>query len=193
MGCVRRARRVKFVDAAMKSSGICNIVLAEHLTFLSKGSGVSSGRVWNPCSDAQSYRSGEQQLQILPRQAREQAMVGLDDGVGEIALGLLQLQDLLFNGVAGDDAAGEDGPGLADAVRAVDGLRLDGGIPPRIEQVDVVGGGEIEPQPSRLEADQEKLGLRIGLEGFDPLAAVAGLSVEIQVRDPFALELLAKD
>jgi hypothetical protein len=136
--------------------------------------------------------SRQQQLQILPREAGEEALVGLDDGVGEVSLGLLELQDLLLDCIAGDDAAGEDGPGLADAVGAVDGLGLDGGVPPRIEQVDVVGGGQVEPQPSRFQADQEEPGVRIGLEGFHPLAAVAGAAVEILIGDPLTVELLAQ-
>jgi len=35
-------------------------------------------------------------------------------------------------------------------VGAVDGLGFDGGIPPGIEEVDVVGGGEVEARGRRL-------------------------------------------
>jgi hypothetical protein len=52
---------------------------------------------------------------------------------------LLELEDLLLDGVAADQPVGEDALGLADPVRAVDGLRLDGGVPPGVEQVDVAG------------------------------------------------------
>ena len=41
-------------------------------------------------------------------------------------------------------------PGLADAVGAIDGLRLGRGVPPRVEQEAVVGFGEVEPEPAAL-------------------------------------------
>src|SRR6185436_1832895 len=91
--------------------------------------------------------SRQQQLQILPAQAGHHALVGLHDGVGQGSFPGLELQDLLFYGVAGDQAVGEDGPRLADAVGAVDGLGFDRGIPPGIEEVDVVGGGRLRPSP----------------------------------------------
>lgn len=73
-----------------------------------------------------SARYDSSSSKILPAQAGEEAPVGFDDGVGEVALGLLEFQDLLFYGVAGDQAAGEDGAGLADAVGAIDGLGFNG-------------------------------------------------------------------
>ena len=48
-------------------------------------------------------------------------------------------------------------PLLADAVGAVGGLVLDGGVPPGIHVDDVVGGGEVEPGAAGLEADQEEI------------------------------------
>ena len=45
--------------------------------------------------------------------------------------------------------------GLADAVGAVDGLVFDGGIPPRIEEDDVAGGGEIQAEAAGLQRDEE--------------------------------------
>ena len=101
---------------------------------------------------------------------RISAVVGVDDRVGQFALLLLQLQHLFLDGVAGDQAVGEDRLRLADAVRAVDGLRLDGRVPPRIEQEDILGGGEIQAQSARLQADQEQLALR-DRSGSAPRAA----------------------
>ncbi len=71
---------------------------------------------------------------------------------------LLELEDLLLDGVAADQAVGEDVLGLADPVRAVDRLGLDGGVPPGVEQVDVVGGGQVQAQAAGLQADQEDAG-----------------------------------
>ena len=55
-------------------------------------------------------------------------------------------------------------PRLADAVRAVDRLRLDRRIPPGIEQEHVVRRGQVQPEPARLEADQEQPAGRVRLE-----------------------------
>ena len=62
-----------------------------------------------------------------------------DDRLGELAFARLQLEDFFFDGVAGDEAVGDDRLLAADAVGAVDGLRFDGGVPPGVEQEDVVG------------------------------------------------------
>ena len=37
----------------------------------------------------------------------------------------------------------------------VDGLSFDGGVPPRVEEIDVVGGGEIEAGAAGFQADRE--------------------------------------
>ena len=62
----------------------------------------------------------------------------------------------------------EPGGRAADAVRAVHGLGLDGWIPPGIEDVDVVGRGEVEPLAARLEADQEQPAVGVLLEALHP-------------------------
>ena len=55
----------------------------------------------------------------------QEAAVGGDDGVGEVALGGLQLQDFLFDRVAGNEAIGEEVASLADAMGPVHRLGLD--------------------------------------------------------------------
>ena len=44
-----------------------------------------------------------------------------------------------------------DGPGLANAVRTVGGLRLHCGVPPRVQQEHMVRGGEVETGATGLE------------------------------------------
>jgi hypothetical protein len=44
--------------------------------------------------------SGKQKFQILASEIVEEAVVGGNDGIGQLALGLLQLQHLLLNGAA---------------------------------------------------------------------------------------------
>src|SRR5262249_5918091 len=91
------------------------------------------------------------------------------------------------------EAISENPPGLADAVCPVDSLHLDGGVPPRVEQKDVIGGGQIEPEASGLQADQKNAACRIGLKTVDPFFSIAGLAVEIFVGEVALIEIAADD
>jgi len=53
---------------------------------------------------------------------------------------MVQFDDLLFDGVGGDESIDGDGAGLADAVGAVGGLIFHGGVPPGVHVDDVVRG-----------------------------------------------------
>ena len=76
-------------------------------------------------------------------------------GPEQARLALLQRHHLLLDRAGRDQPVDHDGAGLPDAVRAVDRLRLGRRVPPRVEQEDVVGLGEGEPEAARLEADEE--------------------------------------
>ncbi len=106
---------------------------------------------------------------------------------------LLELEDLLLDRVAADQAVGEDVLRLADAVRAVDGLGLDGGVPPGVEQEDVLGGRQVQAEAAGLQADQEERAVGVVLEPLDPLGAVAGPAVEVFVGEPLGVEPVADD
>ena len=54
-----------------------------------------------------------------------------------------------------DQAIGIDRLGLADAMRAIDGLRFDGGIPPRIVEHHVAGGRQVQAGAGGAQAEQE--------------------------------------
>ena len=73
-----------------------------------------------------------------------------------MGFGGLECHDFFFDGSLRDEPVDDDGPGLTDSVGAVDGLRLDGRVPPRVEQDDVVGLDEVEPDTARLERDEER-------------------------------------
>ena len=128
-------------------------------------------------------RSRQQQFQIFAAQVADQAVVGADDRVGQVALGLLQLQHLFLDRVPGDQPVGEDLAGLADAVGAVDRLRFDGRVPPGVEQEDVLGRGQVQAEAAGLQADQEQLAVRVVLEALDARLAVARAAVEVLVGD----------
>lgn len=68
----------------------------------------------------------------------------------------MQTDDLLLDGAGCDEAIDGDGTLLTDAVGAVAGLVLDGGIPPRVEVDDVVGSRQVESQSTGLQADEEQ-------------------------------------
>jgi hypothetical protein len=62
---------------------------------------------------------------------------------------------------------------------AVDGLAFHGWVPPRVEQIDVVGGGQVEAESAGFQADQEQLAVRVVLEALDPGLPIAGAAVEV--------------
>ena len=82
----------------------------------------------------------------------------VDDICKEFAFLLDDVQDLFLNGVFEDNAVGEDGFVLADAVGAVDCLVFDGGIPPRVEEEDVVGTCGVRPVPAALRLSRKTIG-----------------------------------
>ena len=67
----------------------------------------------------------------------------------------MKFEDLLLDGVLGDEFDGLDGLFLADAVGAVGGLLLGGGIPPRVEVDNGVRAGEVEAGAAGFEGDEE--------------------------------------
>ena len=136
--------------------------------------------------------SGEQQFDLFAAQACDQAGGATEDGVGQRALGLLQLQHLFFDGVAGNQSVSEDAALLVDAMGAIDGLSFGGRIPPGVENEDVVGSGQIEAHAAGLQADQKKLHVWHGLKTLNRGGAVARPAVEIFVRNPHGVEPLAQ-
>ena len=85
---------------------------------------------------------------------------------------------LILDGSWGDEAVGVDGLGLADAMRSVDGLGFDGGVPPGVVEDDVTGGGEVESGSGGAEAEEEGAGVGVILEGLDDGLAFLGIAGE---------------
>src|SRR5207249_10218008 len=92
---------------------------------------------------------------------------------------LREWQEFVFDCVAGDQLVGGDDTGLPDAMGAVGCLRLDRGIPPRIEMNDGVGGGEIQADAARFQADQEDWDRGIALDTIYDFLTLFGRAVEI--------------
>ncbi|MNR19846.1 hypothetical protein D3C85_1366590 [compost metagenome] len=106
----------------------------------------------------------------------------------------MQGKDLFLDGVLGHQPIDGDRPLLAHAVGAVAGLVLHRRVPPGVEVDHIVGGGQVEPAASRLEADQEQIAAS-GLEGLDALLALlrSCRAVQVLVRDALPLQPGAHD
>src|SRR5438094_7617016 len=81
---------------------------------------------------------------------------------------------------------------------AVGGLRLDRGIPPRIEMNDGVGGGEIQADAASFQADQEDWNRGIALEAIHDFLTLFGRAVKIaewnlELLQAFANEVQHRD
>src|SRR5439155_8995741 len=119
----------------------------------------------------------EQVFQIVLGQAARETFLAqhVADGLG---LALLEFPDFFLDGSRADESVGIDGAGLADAMRAIDGLGFDGRVPPGIIEHDVTGGGEVQAGARGAETEEEDSGIGIVLEGVDDFLAVFGLASE---------------
>ena len=79
--------------------------------------------------------------------------------------------DFFLHGVFGDEFVGEHGLVLPDTVCAVDGLPFDGGIPPWVEEEDIIGLRERETRSGGLQAEQEDGRIFIRVEFLHKLCA----------------------
>src|SRR5690606_33817386 len=127
--------------------------------------------------------SGQKLQQVLPREGGGGG--GLSDGrLGDGALSLLQLEDPLLDRALCHQTMDEDGPLLADAMSPVGRLVLGRRIPPRVEEEDVVGGGQVEARSPRLQGGEENRRTVLRLKGRNHAAPVHGGAIEPQERDP---------
>ncbi len=135
----------------------------------------------------------QQQFNIFGGQVADKTVLRADDGVGKVSFAFLQLQHLFLDRVAGDQAIGKNLAHLADAMGAVDRLRLHGGVPPGIENKDIVGGGKVQTHTTGLKADKKETAAGILLEPLHPRLAVDSLPVEILVFDSIVVKTCTKD
>src|SRR5262249_41389383 len=125
---------------------------------------------------------GQQKFQVVfGERAREAALA--EHVADQLGLALLQVPDLLFDRADGEQAVRDHRAVLADAVRAVDGLCFDGGIPPRIEEHHVRRGGEVQPRAAGFERDEKDARIGIVLERSHHLLALRRCAGELMVAD----------
>ena len=101
--------------------------------------------------------------------------------VGQVALGVVQGDDLFLDGVLGYQAVDGDRPLLAHAVGTVAGLVFHCRVPPRVEVDHVVGRGQVEAGTAGFQADQENVAFAL-LERVHPCLALARRRGAVQVR-----------
>ena len=80
----------------------------------------------------------EQESDVVDAERRERLGRFFDEVVEQRAFSLVERQNAFLDGVAYDEADDVHAARLADAMGAVGGLVLDGGIPPRVEDNDRV-------------------------------------------------------
>lgn len=124
---------------------------------------------------------GEDELEVVDAEVGSEALIAEHVG-DELRLLVLEDADFLFYGVPGQQAVGDDLVFLSDTVCPVDGLVLDGGVPPWIVEDDVGGGGEVETRASGFEGEHEDGWVFGGLETLDFAFAVFRLAGEVVER-----------
>ena len=104
----------------------------------------------------------------------------------------MQLEDLLLDGVGAYKPDHSNVPLLPYSMGTVCSLILDGRVPPRVHQDDVIGGSKVETQSSSLEANKEELAIAT-LELIDKsLTLIHGcLTVKIEIVDSRILHHLS--
>ena len=117
----------------------------------------------------------------------------VDDGVGHGGFLFLQGADFFLDGVLGDEAVGDDRFDLADPVGAINGLGFGGGIPPRIVEDNVAGGGEVKAGAGGFEGEKKDGDGGIGLEFFHEFLTVFGLAGEGEMGDGLAGEFVGDE
>src|SRR5258708_4908866 len=73
-------------------------------------------------------------------------------------------------------------------MRSIDGLRFDRWVPPRIQEKNIVRCRKVQPDASRLQADEKERTAGVGLESLDRLFAITCGSVEVFVADSLVFE-----
>ena len=117
----------------------------------------------------------------------------LDDGAGEGGFVALQGTDFFLHRSSGEQTIRDHLIALADAVRAVDGLRLDCRIPPWVVEHDITRGGEIEAGAGSFQRQEKHRDRWIALEFVHEGLTVFRLAGEHQVRDLALHEFLADE
>src|SRR5262249_35286446 len=107
----------------------------------------------------------------------------LDQLIEQLPFALEHLSDAAFQGVLRDEACDENGFLLANAVRAVDGLVFDSGVPPAVEEENVVRKLQIQADAAGAVTHEEDVLGCLALERIqDGLALTVGYAAVVLKR-----------
>lgn len=110
-------------------------------------------------------------------------------GVDEALLAVLELEYLLFECGGADETVDEDGTALALTVGTADSLFLGSGVPPWVEEEDIIGLGEVEAYAASLQGDKEELACGVLLEPPYDAFPVGGCAGEHGIRPAAVVHL----
>jgi len=112
-----------------------------------------------------------------------QGLGGGDEGAEQAELFALEALDVGLDGLAGDEPVDKHRLLLPNPVDPVNGLLFGGGVPPGIEEEDVVGGVQGDPGAASLEGGEEDGGAAVFLErAHGGLAVAGGTGEPVQVE-----------
>ena len=127
------------------------------------------------------HSSFEQIPQVVERERLGELILS-EYILSQLALGLLQCTNFLFDAVFDEQPIGDDRLLLAYAVGPVDGLIFNGWIPPRVKENDVAGRRQVESESAGPEGDQEDCFTRVFLELLNEFAPVFGVAGQVVGR-----------
>src|SRR6267142_4682892 len=129
----------------------------------------------------------EQSSHVLFRESRANASVAIEQAISQSSLSGLEFIHFLLDRTGRHQAVDKNRLVLADAMRTINRLLLDSRIPPGIENNYRVGGGQVQPDPAGLQADQENLAGAV-LKAFDRALAILGHSGQHAIANALRIE-----
>src|SRR5688500_4390835 len=117
----------------------------------------------------------------------------LHNGARERGLLMLQRTNFFLHRSLREQAIRDHRLGLSDAMGAVDRLRLDGRVPPRVIENGITRRGQIEPEARGFQREEEYGLGAIALKLVDELGAILGGAREHEIADACRREPRADD
>ena len=100
--------------------------------------------------------AANQRDQILGRRQRA-GFAFVQNALGKRAFLVVQLDDALLDATLADQAIDGHRSQLPDAMRPTHGLVFGGRVPPWVGNDHVIGSGQVEPEATGFQADQEEI------------------------------------
>jgi len=105
----------------------------------------------------------KQTFNIFPLHSFER-VVGIDKSFGHARLVFLKFQNLFFYCLSSNEAVNKHFLVLPDTMSTTDGLIFGSGVPPRVDDKNIIGRGKVKSNPSGLQANEENIIFCIALK-----------------------------